>query len=461
MNGGDIREQLDEAIRRLVDEAQIRGVTVRYARAIERMDWDLLRSCYHHGAIDDHGLYAGDVDGFIELLAQRLPLDESTTHFLGNQEIELSGDLAFVETACIARYRRPASGDRPPTTTWRFYTTVIASNVAGASGASLTASSSMSPGGSIRCSPSLRTVSTTHRTSGQWRRQGCCGRMVESGRLLERRSEVPPLRARQLSTVLADDVHADVIGASGLMLANPSRHSIQIPPGYESVDQAIAAPIRKVCFGEAVSQPCVPVVRQRAVGVGEERSAEVSRACGIGVEDHGDAGGEERSGAELGPREARVAGGHDVWVRAGGACPGDLKHLWTERGDHDPTARYRSRLSLELVKVSLHCGERPPVASGVDPVEQGAVADADAKQEAIRMKIFKGVVGGGQCAGFVEPHVHDAGRHGGCPGRSQQPFDVGKDCRVRLDAAGHPDRAETELLHLCRGIGDLLRIRLT
>ncbi len=235
----------------LVDEAQIRGVTVRYARAIDRMDWDLLRSCYHHGAIDDHGLYAGDVDGFIELLAQRLSLDESTTHFLGNQEIELHGDLAFVETACIARHRRPARADEPATDYVAFLRYCDRVDFAAVSGASPNASSSMSPVGSIRCSPSLRTVSTTRRTSGQWRRRGC-GRMVGSGPSLEHRSEPPPLRTRQPSTVPTDDMHADVIGTRGLMLADATRHRVHISPSYESVDQAIATPTCEIGFAEAV-----------------------------------------------------------------------------------------------------------------------------------------------------------------------------------------------------------------
>ena len=107
--------ELTPELQLLLDEAAIRRVLVRYARAIDRMDWDLLRSCYHEGAIDDHGLYRGDVDGFVELLREKLPLDESTLHFLGNQEIEVEGDVAYVETACIARHRRPATGDAPAT----------------------------------------------------------------------------------------------------------------------------------------------------------------------------------------------------------------------------------------------------------------------------------------------------------------------------------------------------------
>jgi 3-phenylpropionate/cinnamic acid dioxygenase small subunit len=105
--------ELTPELQQLVDEAAIRKVLVRYARAIDRMDWDLLRTCYHPDAVDDHGLYCGDIEGFIDLLREKLALDESTTHFIGNQEIDIEGDVAFTETACVARHRRAAVGDTP------------------------------------------------------------------------------------------------------------------------------------------------------------------------------------------------------------------------------------------------------------------------------------------------------------------------------------------------------------
>jgi hypothetical protein len=107
--------ELTPELQQLVDEAAIRKVLVRYSRAIDRLDWDLLRTCYHADAIDDHGLYRGDVEGFIDLLKVKLLLDESTTHFLGNQEIEVEGDVAFAETACVARHRTAAVDGAPAT----------------------------------------------------------------------------------------------------------------------------------------------------------------------------------------------------------------------------------------------------------------------------------------------------------------------------------------------------------
>jgi hypothetical protein len=97
---------MDPQLRRLLDEAAMRDVLARYARAIDRMDWPLLRSCYHPGAVDEHGRYIGDVEGFIAWLEQELPAYHGTAHVLGQQRIEFEGDdRAFSETYAVAHHR--------------------------------------------------------------------------------------------------------------------------------------------------------------------------------------------------------------------------------------------------------------------------------------------------------------------------------------------------------------------
>jgi ketosteroid isomerase-like protein len=88
---------IDVALQVLLDEAAIKKVQLRYCRGIDRMDWDLVRSCYHPDAIDDHGEYVGGIDGFIEYAKQGCPTFLSTTHFTGNQLVEVDGDIAWAE----------------------------------------------------------------------------------------------------------------------------------------------------------------------------------------------------------------------------------------------------------------------------------------------------------------------------------------------------------------------------
>jgi hypothetical protein len=112
---------MDPRLQKVVDEAEIREVMCRYARAIDRIDMELLRTCYHPGAIDDHGAFCGDLEGFIEWVVPVLQSLESSTHFLGQQLVEFDdgGDTAWVETYCFAHHRtKPDDPSGRPVRDW-------------------------------------------------------------------------------------------------------------------------------------------------------------------------------------------------------------------------------------------------------------------------------------------------------------------------------------------------------
>lgn len=90
----------------LVARQQIADVIYRYARGIDRLDFDLVRSCYHADAYDDHGAFAGTVEEFIAAAATFLARWTATQHFMGNMLIELDGDVARAETYAVAYHRR-------------------------------------------------------------------------------------------------------------------------------------------------------------------------------------------------------------------------------------------------------------------------------------------------------------------------------------------------------------------
>jgi hypothetical protein len=97
-------------VHRLLDEAAIRQVLARYARAIDRLDWDLLRSCYHPDATEDRGRYRGTLEGFVSWLRDALGEFESTWHLLGTPLIEFEGGVAWVETYCLGVQRTKQGG---------------------------------------------------------------------------------------------------------------------------------------------------------------------------------------------------------------------------------------------------------------------------------------------------------------------------------------------------------------
>ncbi|HAA67283.1 MAG TPA: nuclear transport factor 2 family protein [Acidimicrobiaceae bacterium] len=94
----------------LLAKQEIGDVIYRYARGIDRLDFDLVRSCYHPDAVDDHGAFKGNVDEFIEMCREFLPRWTATMHFMGNVLIdEIDGTAARAETYAVAYHRREAT----------------------------------------------------------------------------------------------------------------------------------------------------------------------------------------------------------------------------------------------------------------------------------------------------------------------------------------------------------------
>lgn len=98
--------KVEDAVDRLKDTHEIEQVLYRYARAVDRADWDLLRSVYHPDAYDDHGGYRGDVEGFVAYVIARHRNIEHSAHHLSNICIDfVDQDVAVVETHCHAFQR--------------------------------------------------------------------------------------------------------------------------------------------------------------------------------------------------------------------------------------------------------------------------------------------------------------------------------------------------------------------
>lgn len=93
-------------LHRLLAIQDIRDLMSRYARGVDRRDWDMVRDCYHSDAHDEHGSYRGAVPGFIAWVSARHADIPACIHFLGNSTIELEDDSRAVgETYFIAIQR--------------------------------------------------------------------------------------------------------------------------------------------------------------------------------------------------------------------------------------------------------------------------------------------------------------------------------------------------------------------
>lgn len=100
-----------ERLLQLLDKQEISEVLARYFRGADRMDRELVRSCYHSDAVDVHGGFEGGVEEYIEWSFALLRKYTSTFHFMGNVLIELDGDRARSETYGVAYHRK--AGGRP------------------------------------------------------------------------------------------------------------------------------------------------------------------------------------------------------------------------------------------------------------------------------------------------------------------------------------------------------------
>src|SRR3979409_1450160 len=82
--------------------SEIVDLLCRYAHGVDRKDWELVRSCYHPDAYDNHGAYQGGVNGLMAWLAGRHAAIASSMHFLSNFSIRcISPSEAICETYCL------------------------------------------------------------------------------------------------------------------------------------------------------------------------------------------------------------------------------------------------------------------------------------------------------------------------------------------------------------------------
>jgi hypothetical protein len=86
----------------LLAREQIRDVLLDYCRGVDRMDWEGVRRCFHDDAIDEHGLYSGPIDGFIDFFRAWSAQYRMAMHLLGNIAIQVQGHQAVTETYCVS-----------------------------------------------------------------------------------------------------------------------------------------------------------------------------------------------------------------------------------------------------------------------------------------------------------------------------------------------------------------------
>ncbi|ACY99928.1 hypothetical protein Tcur_4401 [Thermomonospora curvata DSM 43183] len=96
------------------DRQQIHDVVLRYCRGIDRLDFELVRSAYHPGAIDHHTGFDGTVEEYLAWVEPRLRARRGgTMHIVANHLVDLYGDEAVSEAYGISvHWGEPADSVR-------------------------------------------------------------------------------------------------------------------------------------------------------------------------------------------------------------------------------------------------------------------------------------------------------------------------------------------------------------
>lgn len=85
-------------------------VVLRYARGVDRRDWDLVRSCFSDDAVVEGSRFSGVIDDYLAMLRPGVEAFPTTMHFMGNQLADIDGDRASTETYAIAHHFGDAEG---------------------------------------------------------------------------------------------------------------------------------------------------------------------------------------------------------------------------------------------------------------------------------------------------------------------------------------------------------------
>lgn len=103
---------MPKTIEDVLAEAEIKDVHLRYCRANDRRDEELMRNCFHPDAVIElHEPLS--VDAFIELGRVMLSKFTVTWHNTGNQLVEVRGDAAWAEHYTTSSHRIAADETGP------------------------------------------------------------------------------------------------------------------------------------------------------------------------------------------------------------------------------------------------------------------------------------------------------------------------------------------------------------
>lgn len=87
----------------------IQDLVYRWCRAVDRLDFEAMRSVFHDDAVDNHNQYNGDIPGLVAWIKSRHEKITFSMHMVGNMVIEFaSPTVALSESYLWVMQRYPA-----------------------------------------------------------------------------------------------------------------------------------------------------------------------------------------------------------------------------------------------------------------------------------------------------------------------------------------------------------------
>ena len=114
-----MNQPIPEELQQLLDRQRIQDVLTSYSRAVDRADLELLRTCYHDDATEDHGgVFSGSAADYLTMIGPMLPRAGILNHLVANVLVEfLTKDSARVEAYILTFARMKKDGEKFDTLT--------------------------------------------------------------------------------------------------------------------------------------------------------------------------------------------------------------------------------------------------------------------------------------------------------------------------------------------------------
>jgi hypothetical protein len=104
---------IDPRVEELLHREEIHDVIKRLARGTDRLDAEMMASCYHPDGFDDHNAFRGSGSEFAAWVLDALSNFLAPMHFIASPAIRIEGEVAQVDTYCVAHHlSRPDDAQR-------------------------------------------------------------------------------------------------------------------------------------------------------------------------------------------------------------------------------------------------------------------------------------------------------------------------------------------------------------